>query len=248
MSLIEVAWLLECCWWWYTLCNCLMIHLGISVMFVQSDTVAGVFLLVLVLRLPGLCRDSWAGVVSLVGSLLISLFFWLLSSMSLWTMYFRYHDNGNGVNPRFEKKIPRYHCPLMSLWVATRGTRQERFSKAKYQTHRNQSEELKKIDTCCSTWMLKQMQDLRTKLRPKIWKIILSDWNYELYALQKKSLIHTQKAQSSIVIGKSLIDPPNYWGWSSLSPQLWNDLIYPLNFAKPAKSPPRAVLDGGLLQ
>jgi hypothetical protein len=39
--------------------------------------------------------------------------------------------------------------------------------------------------------------------------------------------------------------PPNYWGWSSLPPQLWNGLIYPLNFAIPAKSPPRAVLDGG---
>jgi hypothetical protein len=39
--------------------------------------------------------------------------------------------------------------------------------------------------------------------------------------------------------------PPNYWGWFSLPPQLWNGLIYPLNFAKPAKSPPRAVLDGG---
>jgi hypothetical protein len=38
-------------------------------------------------------------------------------------------------------------------------------------------------------------------------------------------------------IGKSLIDLHNYWGWSSLLPQLWNGLIYPLNFAKLIKSP-----------
>jgi hypothetical protein len=46
-------------------------------------------------------------------------------------------------------------------------------------------------------------------------------------------------------IGKSLIDPPNYKGWSTLPSELWNGLIYPLNFAKPAKSLPRAVLGGG---
>jgi hypothetical protein len=45
--------------------------------------------------------------------------------------------------------------------------------------------------------------------------------------------------------GKSLLDPPNYWGVSTLPPKLWNGLIYSLNFAKPAKSPPRAVLSGG---
>jgi hypothetical protein len=35
-------------------------------------------------------------------------------------------------------------------------------------------------------------------------------------------------------IGKKSTWPPNYWGWSSLPSQLWNGLIYPLNFAKPA--------------
>jgi hypothetical protein len=74
-----------------------MIHLGISVTFVQSGTVAGVFLLVLVLRLPGLCRDSWVGVVSLVGSILISFFLAVIFYVTL--------NNVFGVNPRFEKKM-----------------------------------------------------------------------------------------------------------------------------------------------
>ena len=46
-----------------------MIHLGVSVTFVQLDTVAGVFLLFQISRILVLYRDSWSGVVSLAGSL-----------------------------------------------------------------------------------------------------------------------------------------------------------------------------------
>jgi hypothetical protein len=52
---------------------------------------------------------------------------------------------------------------------------------------------------------------------------------------------------ANYILRKKSTSPPNYEG-GLLYPPLRNSLIYPLNFAKPAKSPPRAVLDSGLLQ
>jgi hypothetical protein len=54
--------------------------------------------------------------------------------------------------------------------------------------------------------------------------------------------------ESGLLYKEKVSLTPNYGGSSILPPKLWNGLIYPLNFAKPAKSPPRAVLGGGLLQ
>jgi hypothetical protein len=56
---------MERCWWRYTLCKRLMIHLGVSVTLVQSDTDVGVFLLLLVYQFLDICRDSWSVVASL---------------------------------------------------------------------------------------------------------------------------------------------------------------------------------------